>query len=137
MAKKNGNGTEEPLEKQLWKSADKLRKKHWRSRIHTCCARFDFPEIYLGCVWGTFWKTKKREKVNMPELTRKTKTNIKPRMCSLCLKKLVGHICFRKPSNPLSEKRGTKQWTSLKRKTIRWKVSCQRFTVVKILTQPV
>lgn len=26
MAKKNGNGTEEPLEKQLWKSADKLRK---------------------------------------------------------------------------------------------------------------
>jgi len=28
MAKKNGNGTEEPLEKQLWKSADKLRKKH-------------------------------------------------------------------------------------------------------------
>ena len=27
MAKKNGNGTEEPLEKQLWKTADKLRKK--------------------------------------------------------------------------------------------------------------
>lgn len=26
MAKKNGNGTEEPLEKQLWKAADKLRK---------------------------------------------------------------------------------------------------------------
>lgn len=26
MAKKNGNGTDEPLEKQLWKSADKLRK---------------------------------------------------------------------------------------------------------------
>ena len=26
MAKKNGNGTEEPLEKQLWKTADKLRK---------------------------------------------------------------------------------------------------------------
>ena len=26
MAKKNGNGAEEPLEKQLWKSADKLRK---------------------------------------------------------------------------------------------------------------
>lgn len=26
MAKKNGNSTEEPLEKQLWKSADKLRK---------------------------------------------------------------------------------------------------------------
>jgi len=26
MAKKNGNGSEEPLEKQLWKAADKLRK---------------------------------------------------------------------------------------------------------------
>lgn len=26
MAKKNGNGTDEPLEKQLWKAADKLRK---------------------------------------------------------------------------------------------------------------
>jgi type I restriction enzyme M protein len=26
MAKKNGNGAEEPLEKQLWKTADKLRK---------------------------------------------------------------------------------------------------------------
>jgi len=26
MAKKNGNTTDEPLEKQLWKSADKLRK---------------------------------------------------------------------------------------------------------------
>lgn len=26
MAKKSGNGTEEPLEKQLWKAADKLRK---------------------------------------------------------------------------------------------------------------
>ncbi|HKK43571.1 MAG TPA: class I SAM-dependent DNA methyltransferase [Bacteroidales bacterium] len=26
MAKKNGNGTDEPLEKQLWKTADKLRK---------------------------------------------------------------------------------------------------------------
>ena len=26
MAKKNNNGTDEPLEKQLWKSADKLRK---------------------------------------------------------------------------------------------------------------
>lgn len=26
MAKKNGNGAEEPLEKQLWKAADKLRK---------------------------------------------------------------------------------------------------------------
>lgn len=26
MAKKKGNGTEEPLEKQLWKAADKLRK---------------------------------------------------------------------------------------------------------------
>lgn len=26
MANKNGNGTEEPLEKQLWKTADKLRK---------------------------------------------------------------------------------------------------------------
>jgi type I restriction enzyme M protein len=26
MAKKNGNGTDEPLDKQLWKSADKLRK---------------------------------------------------------------------------------------------------------------
>lgn len=26
MAKKNGNGVEEPLEKQLWKAADKLRK---------------------------------------------------------------------------------------------------------------
>ncbi|HUW08070.1 MAG TPA: type I restriction-modification system subunit M N-terminal domain-containing protein [Williamwhitmania sp.] len=26
MAKKNGNGTEEPREKQLWKTADKLRK---------------------------------------------------------------------------------------------------------------
>ena len=26
MAKKNGNTTEEPLEKQLWKTADKLRK---------------------------------------------------------------------------------------------------------------
>ena len=26
MAKKNANGTEEPLEKQLWKTADKLRK---------------------------------------------------------------------------------------------------------------
>ncbi len=26
MAKKNGNGTEEPLEKQLWKATDKLRK---------------------------------------------------------------------------------------------------------------
>jgi type I restriction enzyme M protein len=26
MAKKNGSGTEEPLEKQLWKAADKLRK---------------------------------------------------------------------------------------------------------------
>ncbi len=26
MAKKNGSGTEEPLEKQLWKTADKLRK---------------------------------------------------------------------------------------------------------------
>ena len=26
MAKKNGNLTEEPLEKQLWKTADKLRK---------------------------------------------------------------------------------------------------------------
>ncbi len=26
MAKKNGNGTDEPLEKQLWKSANKLRK---------------------------------------------------------------------------------------------------------------
>ena len=26
MAKKNNNGKEEPLEKQLWKSADKLRK---------------------------------------------------------------------------------------------------------------
>ena len=26
MAKKKGNGTEEPLEKQLWKTADKLRK---------------------------------------------------------------------------------------------------------------
>ncbi|TVR81091.1 MAG: SAM-dependent DNA methyltransferase [Chitinophagaceae bacterium] len=26
MAKKNGNGTQEPLEKQLWKTADKLRK---------------------------------------------------------------------------------------------------------------
>jgi len=26
MAKKNGNGTSEPLEKQLWKTADKLRK---------------------------------------------------------------------------------------------------------------
>ena len=26
MAKKNGKGKDEPLEKQLWKSADKLRK---------------------------------------------------------------------------------------------------------------
>lgn len=26
MAKRNGNPTEEPLEKQLWKTADKLRK---------------------------------------------------------------------------------------------------------------
>jgi hypothetical protein len=26
MAKKNNNNTEEPLEKQLWKTADKLRK---------------------------------------------------------------------------------------------------------------
>jgi type I restriction enzyme M protein len=26
MAKKNNNGKDEPLEKQLWKSADKLRK---------------------------------------------------------------------------------------------------------------
>lgn len=26
MAKKKGNNTDEPLEKQLWKSADKLRK---------------------------------------------------------------------------------------------------------------
>lgn len=26
MAKKNGYGTEKPLEKQLWKTADKLRK---------------------------------------------------------------------------------------------------------------
>ena len=26
MAKKKNNGTEEPLEKQLWKAADKLRK---------------------------------------------------------------------------------------------------------------
>ena len=26
MAKKNGNMAEEPLEKQLWKTADKLRK---------------------------------------------------------------------------------------------------------------
>ncbi len=26
MAKKNGNTAEEPLEKQLWKTADKLRK---------------------------------------------------------------------------------------------------------------
>ena len=26
MAKKNGTTTEEPLEKQLWKAADKLRK---------------------------------------------------------------------------------------------------------------
>ena len=30
MAKKNDN-IEEPLEKQLWKAADKLRKKHRRS----------------------------------------------------------------------------------------------------------
>ena len=26
MAKKNGNGTKEPLEKQLWKIEDKLRQ---------------------------------------------------------------------------------------------------------------
>ena len=26
MAKKNGNTTEEPMEKQLWKTTDKLRK---------------------------------------------------------------------------------------------------------------
>jgi type I restriction enzyme M protein len=42
MAKKNGNGTEEPLEKQLWKTADKLRKN-----IHAA----EYKHIVLGLIF--------------------------------------------------------------------------------------
>ena len=58
MAGKNGNGndltilstqTAEPFEKQLWKAADKLRKRIDAAELKLSGFRTNIPEMHLRC----------------------------------------------------------------------------------------
>ena len=60
MAKKNGNGTDEPLEKQLWKSADKLRKNIDAAEYKHVVLGLIFLK-YISDLWDGFEKLKAGE----------------------------------------------------------------------------
>ena len=49
---KKNNNTEEPIEKQLWKAADKLRKNIDAAEYKHIRIGIDIPQIYFRCLRG-------------------------------------------------------------------------------------
>ena len=47
---KNNNDSNEPIEKQLWKAADKLRKNIDAAEYKHIVLGLDLPEIHLRCL---------------------------------------------------------------------------------------
>jgi len=71
------NTKKEPIEKQLWKAADKLRKN---------IDAAEYKHIILGLIFLKY-------KANMPVLILKIEMNIRLRMFFLCRLLPAGFIC--------------------------------------------
>ena len=89
MAKKNGNGKDEPLEKQLWKSADKLRKNIDAAEYKHVVLGLIFLKYISDAFEELYYKLQK-VKANTKVPILKIKTNTKQKMYSLFRHRHVG-----------------------------------------------
>jgi type I restriction-modification system DNA methylase subunit len=96
MAKQKAT-TEEPLEKQLWKAADKLRKN---------IDAAEYKHIVLGLIFLKYISDAFEELY----ARLKTKTNTKQKMYSLFRRMPDGTICNRKRNNPKLGSLWTMPW---------------------------
>ncbi|MCK5507985.1 MAG: type I restriction-modification system subunit M N-terminal domain-containing protein [Desulfobacterales bacterium] len=119
MAKANKNNTEEPIEKQLWKTADKLRKNIDAAEYKHIILGLIFLK-YISDAFEELFDKLKKVKANIPAPIRKTKTNTRRRMSFLCRKLPAGLICNPKPNCRKSAKRLTTLWMPLKRTILRF-----------------
>jgi hypothetical protein len=76
-------GNEEPLEKQLWKAADKLRKNIDAAEYKHIVLGLVFLK-YISDAFVELYAKLKAEEANMPVPTRRTRTNTRPRTSSSC-----------------------------------------------------
>ena len=113
MAKKNANGTEEPLEKQLWKTADKLRKNIDAAEYKHVVLGLIFLKYISDAFEELYAKLKAEESQGADP---KTKMNTKPKMFSLFHPKRVGTCWFPLPNNPPLVLPSMLPWMPLKRK---------------------
>jgi hypothetical protein len=134
-AKKNNN-TEEPIEKQLWKAADKLRKNIDAAEYKHIVLGLIFLKYISDAFEELFGKLKKGED-EYAGADRKTRTNTRRRMSFLCRKLPVGLICNPKPSCRKSVKRLTLLWMQLKKTMLRFGMCCRKFMPEAILTPPI
>lgn len=101
MAKKKNNGTEEPLEKQLWKAADKLRKNIDAAEYKHIVLGLIFLK-YISDAFEELHERLKAEEARVP--IPKTKTNTKLKMYFLFRWMHGGIIYSPKQSNRKSER---------------------------------
>jgi type I restriction-modification system DNA methylase subunit len=107
--------TEEPLEKQLWKTADKLRKNIDAAEYKHIVLGLIFLK-YISDAFEELYAKLKTDEANGAD--PEDKDEYKQKMFSLFRRMQDGIICNRKPNNLKLESLWTMQWMPLKKRTL-------------------
>ena len=93
MAKPAKENKEEPLEKQLWKAADKLRKNIDAAEYKHVVLGLIFLKYISDSFEEMFCQAASGRRANMPVPIRRTRTNTRPKTSSSCRQKRAGRTC--------------------------------------------
>ena len=121
--KKQKEVKEEPLEKQLWKAADKLRKNIDAAEYKHVVLGLIFLK-YISDSFEELQQAARRRRASMPD--PEDKDEYKAENVFFVPPKPAGHSCTPRPSSPRSANSSTTRWMPSKRTTPRSKTSCPR-----------
>ena len=126
ISKEKKNQPEEPLEKKLWKAADKLRKNMDAAEYKHIVLGLIFLK-YISDAFEELYRSSRKAKENMKAQTQKTRMNTRLKRSSMFRPRHDG-ICFSEGQNsrPLAKIWMTR-WTPLKKIIPLLKAFCRKF----------